>query len=75
MGDAPDAAYHFAGQMDLQKVKELLPLGAKAEDVMFFFCGPPAWMKMVAKQLTDLGVDKEHLAFETFGPNSEQILP
>lgn len=72
--DAPDAAYHFEGRMDLNQVTDLLPLGANAKDAMYFFCGPPEWMKSIAAQLNQLGVTKDHLAFEPFGPHSEEII-
>lgn len=72
-GNSPDSAYHFEGLMDLKQVEDLLPLGARAEDAMYFFCGPPGWMKSVAAQLTELGVDRDHTAFEFFGPAVPEV--
>eukprot|EP01062_Namystynia_karyoxenos_P035990 TRINITY_DN2625_c0_g1_i3.p1 TRINITY_DN2625_c0_g1~~TRINITY_DN2625_c0_g1_i3.p1 ORF type:complete len:457 (+),score=193.11 TRINITY_DN2625_c0_g1_i3:53-1372(+) len=70
-GDDNAALYHFDGHMDLNQVKELLPLGnAKAT---YFFCGPKEFMVSVAKQLRDFGVAKEQLAFEVFGPHQDIV--
>jgi nitric oxide dioxygenase len=74
LGSAPDSAYHFEGLMNLKQVEELLPLGAHAQDAMYFFCGPPGWMSAVAAQLTELGVPKENLAFEFFGPADPDVV-
>mmetsp|Transcript_62650 Transcript_62650/g.149444 ORF Transcript_62650/g.149444 Transcript_62650/m.149444 type:complete len:423 (-) Transcript_62650:74-1342(-) len=60
------APYHFEGHMDLQQVKELMPL--QSPDSEYFFCGSIGWMQSVAKQLMEMGVAEEKLHYENFGP-------
>mmetsp|Transcript_23101 Transcript_23101/g.41745 ORF Transcript_23101/g.41745 Transcript_23101/m.41745 type:complete len:431 (+) Transcript_23101:55-1347(+) len=61
--------FHYEGLMDLTKVKSLLPLDES--HAQYFFCGPQEWMKMVGGQLLQLGVHKENLHFEAFGPSQD----
>lgn len=45
-------------------LQRLLPL----DDYDFYMCGPPAFMQAVYGLLRDLGVRKERIAYEFFGP-------
>jgi len=66
------APYHFEGLMELEPVKNMLPLDSS--NAQYFFCGPVPWMQSIAKQLVELGVDKASLHFEVYGP-AEPVLP
>jgi len=66
-GTTNTSPYHFQGRMDLSQVQDNLHLSHP--DTRYFFCGPVPWMKSIAKQLTEMGVPKERLSFEIFGPH------
>ncbi|AYA39454.1 NO-inducible flavohemoprotein [Xenorhabdus nematophila] len=63
--DQKGVQYHHSGLMDLSLVKDLI----KAEGMQFYFCGPVAFMQYVAKQLLEIGVDKQNIHYECFGPH------
>ncbi|CAE7270777.1 hmp [Symbiodinium sp. KB8] len=86
MGSDNKAPFHFKGMMDLTQVKDMqacssghppmdmrtadmLPL--EKENALYYFCGPVPWMKSIAQQLTQMGVQRSALNFEVFGPNEE----
>ncbi len=49
--------------MNLTVLNETL----KTEGMHFYFCGPVPFMQYVAKQLLDIGVDKQFIRYECFG--------
>ncbi|CAE7236299.1 hmp [Symbiodinium sp. CCMP2456] len=69
MGSDNKAPFHFNGMMDLTQVKDMLPL--EKENALYYFCGPIPWMKSIAQQLTQMGVQRSALNFEVFGPNED----
>lgn len=40
-----------------------------APGMQFYVCGPVAFMQYAAKQLVDLGVNKDNIHYECFGPH------
>lgn len=70
-GNDNKSPYHFEGRMNLQEVKALLPLDEG--DAQYFFCGPAPWMRAVGKQLLEMGVKRDSIHFESFGPSDEII--
>jgi nitric oxide dioxygenase len=40
-----------------------------APDMQFYVCGPVAFMQYAAKQLVELGVNKDNIHYECFGPH------
>mmetsp|Transcript_100747 Transcript_100747/g.260285 ORF Transcript_100747/g.260285 Transcript_100747/m.260285 type:complete len:446 (+) Transcript_100747:65-1402(+) len=69
VGGANNSPFHFTGMMDLNQVKDLLPLNKS--NALYYFCGPVPWMRSIAHQLIGFGVDKSALNFEVFGPANE----
>ncbi|MBS9435999.1 NO-inducible flavohemoprotein [Photorhabdus noenieputensis] len=57
--------YQHQGFMDLTVLNETL----KTEGMHFYFCGPVPFMQYVAKQLLDMGIDKQFIHYECFGPH------
>ncbi|ANW26281.1 nitric oxide dioxygenase [Vibrio coralliilyticus] len=57
---------HFAGQMNLSLVESELPLNSAD----FYLCGPVAFMEAVVKQLEGLGVTRDRIHYEVFGPHT-----
>ncbi len=58
--------YQFTGFIDERWIKYNLPLNSD-----FYFCGPPPFMKSIYKALINLGVNKEQIDFEFFGPKED----
>ncbi|MEZ9231030.1 NO-inducible flavohemoprotein [Vibrio amylolyticus] len=56
----------FIGQMDLNAVSDTLPL-AEGD---FYVCGPIGFMDHVVKQLELLGVSRDRIHYEVFGPHA-----
>ncbi|OTA14464.1 flavohemoglobin [Xenorhabdus vietnamensis] len=63
--DQKDIHYQHTGLMDLSLVKDAIMM----EGMQFYFCGPVAFMQHIAKQLLAMGVDKQHIHYECFGPH------
>lgn len=59
------AAHHQAeGVITRELLQQLLPL----DDYEFYLCGPPPFMQAVFRLVRSLGVAKERIAYEFFGP-------
>ncbi|CAI8770734.1 NO-inducible flavohemoprotein [Kosakonia quasisacchari] len=57
--------YHSEGLMDLRVLE-----GKFSDPAMqFYLCGPVGFMQFVAQQLVALGVNKESIHYECFGPH------
>jgi len=69
MGSDNKAPFHFQGTMDLNQVKELIPLDK--QNALYYFCGPIPFMKSIGQQLLQMGVERSALNFEVFGPNED----
>ena len=54
------------GLMDLKNVANPLPL----EEGDFYLCGPVVFMESIVKQLEALGVSRENIHYEVFGPHA-----
>jgi len=65
--DADRATGHFdsEGLMDLSLHEGLF----SAPEMQFYVCGPVAFMQFAAKQLVELGVNKDNIHYECFGPH------
>ena len=59
--DKEGVDYDLTGRIDKEWIKNNLPL-----DGDFYFCGPPAFMKALEKNLLDLGVKEESINYELF---------
>lgn len=58
--------HHSEGLLSRQTLQELLPL----DDYEAYLCGPPPFMQALYGLLTGLGIAKERIAYEFFGPAS-----
>lgn len=58
--------YHSQGVVTRELLQRLLPL----DDYDFYLCGPPPFMQAVYRTMRDLGVHRERIAYEFFGPAS-----
>lgn len=65
--DADRAAARFdsEGLMNLSRHEGAF----SAPEMQFYVCGPVAFMQYAAKQLVDLGVNKDNIHYECFGPH------
>ncbi|HEV7322966.1 MAG TPA: FAD-binding oxidoreductase [Ensifer sp.] len=64
--DLEAARCHSAGFLTRDTLQSLLPL----DDYEIYMCGPPPFMQALFGILTGLGVRKERIAYEFFGPAS-----
>lgn len=64
--DTLNKDYQFEGFMDLNLVKDWLT----TPEMQFYFCGPVPFMQFIAKQLISLGINRDNLHYECFGPHS-----
>lgn len=64
--DRAEGRHHSEGLLCRKTLQDLLPL----DDYEAYLCGPPPFMKAVYGQLTGLGIAKERIAYEFFGPAS-----
>ncbi|QXC56074.1 NO-inducible flavohemoprotein [Vibrio mimicus] len=62
-----DEASEHALQGEMQLTQALLPV----QDCDFYLCGPIGFMQYVVKQLLELGVEKERIYYEVFGPHAQ----
>lgn len=58
--------YDIKGRMSKEWVEENLP-----KDGEFYFCGPIPFMKSIYKNLISMGVNKEQINYELFGPGED----
>jgi hypothetical protein len=64
--DAEGPDFHSVGFIDVALLKRIVPEGRH----QFYVCGPPAMMAALVPALTDWGVAKGDVHFESFGPAS-----
>lgn len=62
-----DEASEHALQGEMQLTEASLPV----LDGDFYLCGPIGFMQYVVKQLLELGVEKERIHYEVFGPHAQ----
>jgi ferredoxin-NADP reductase/ferredoxin len=62
--DKAAAHHHSDGMVSPELLQALLPL----DDYDFYLCGPPPFMQAVYQILRKLGVPKQRIAYEFFGP-------
>lgn len=62
--DRAMARYQSEGMVTRELLQGLLPL----DDYEFYLCGPPPFMQAVYRLVRSLGVAKERIAYEFFGP-------
>ncbi len=62
-----DEASEHALQGEMQLTQASLPV----QDGDFYLCGPIGFMQYVVKQLLELGVEKERIHYEVFGPHAQ----
>lgn len=67
----PAAAEVNSGRYDSEGLMDLHALEGKFSDpaMQFYLCGPVGFMQFVAQQLVTLGVNKESIHYECFGPH------
>ncbi|ASK79216.1 nitric oxide dioxygenase [Paraphotobacterium marinum] len=63
--DIYDVDYDFIGLMDLNKIATHL----RDEKMQFYFCGPVGFMQKIAQQLLMMGITKDRIHYECFGPH------
>lgn len=64
--DVRQARCHSTGFISRETIQSLLPL----DDYDVYMCGPPPFMQAMYKLLLGLGVKKDNIAYEFFGPAS-----
>ncbi|QCB45846.1 2Fe-2S iron-sulfur cluster-binding protein [Hydrogenophaga sp. PAMC20947] len=62
--DRAAARFQAEGVITRELLQRLLPL----DDYEFYLCGPPPFMQAVFRLVRSLGVAKERIAYEFFGP-------
>lgn len=65
-GDRQDALFHSEGLLTRERLRSLLPL----DDYDAYLCGPPGFMRAVYGALRSLGLQKDRINYEFFGPSS-----
>ncbi|NBZ90106.1 2Fe-2S iron-sulfur cluster-binding protein [Stagnihabitans tardus] len=65
--DRAEGRFHSEGFLSKATLQALLPL----DDYDFYLCGPPAFMQACYAILRDLGVARDRIAHEFFGPASQ----
>ncbi|WP_436873832.1 NO-inducible flavohemoprotein [Kosakonia sacchari] len=67
----PAAAEVNSGRYNSEGLMDLHALEGKFSDpaMQFYLCGPVGFMQFVAQQLVTLGVNKESIHYECFGPH------
>ena len=65
--DVPGRDFDHAGMITPEWLGRIVP----HTDADFYFCGPKPFMRLLARTLTDLGVDRDRLHYEFFGPADE----
>lgn len=74
--DRQNSVFHSEGLLSKQQIQALLPL----DDYEFYLCGPSIFMQVYWRLLRELGVNKERIFYEFFGPatvleNEEPVQP
>ena len=64
--DVEGRDFQHAGSIDITLLQRVLPHGRH----QFYVCGPPAMMAALVPALSDWGVPKSDIHFESFGPAS-----
>ncbi|HGF7479122.1 TPA: NO-inducible flavohemoprotein [Vibrio mimicus] len=64
-----DEASEHALQGEMQLTQASLPV----QDGDFYLCGPIGFMQYVVQQLLELGVEKERIHYEVFGPHAQLV--
>lgn len=64
--DTRQGRHHSTGFISRQTLQRLLPL----DDYQVYMCGPPPFMQAMVDILSSLGVGKDKIAYEFFGPAS-----
>ncbi len=59
------------GLMDLAAVADNI----RDPQMQYYLCGPVAFMQFAAKQLVELGVNKDNIHYECFGPHKVAVSP
>ncbi|EPU0813386.1 NO-inducible flavohemoprotein [Morganella morganii] len=62
---ADEAHPHLTGLMDLTAQQEVL----LSKTRHYYLCGPVAFMRYIARQLTAMGVNADQIHYECFGPH------
>jgi uncharacterized protein len=62
--DKAHKRHHSEGVVTRELLQSLLPL----DDYEVYLCGPPPFMQAVYKTLRGLGIEKNRIAYEFFGP-------
>jgi ferredoxin len=62
--DIASAGFHSRGMISREVLQSILPL----DDYDIYMCGPPAFMHANYRLLRGLGVPKERIRYEFFGP-------
>ena len=65
----PGDGYHYAGQINIELLKQTLPHGQH----QFYVCGPTAMMESLVPALAAWGVALADIHFEAFGPASVRL--
>jgi nitric oxide dioxygenase len=63
--DRQAARFDSEGLMDLSDLADTM----RDPQMQFYLCGPVAFMQFAAKQLVALGVNKDNIHYECFGPH------
>ena len=68
---SPSEADREAGAFDSEGLMDLSAMADKIGDpqMQFYLCGPVAFMQFAAKQLVRLGVGRDNIHYECFGPH------
>lgn len=70
--DRDNQQFNLEGYITLESIKSLLP--DEDHRTEFYFCGPTPFMKAVYTALKELGVEKERIHYEYYGPGSLEEL-
>jgi ferredoxin-NADP reductase len=62
--DKANKRYHSEGVVTRELLQSLLPL----DDYEVYLCGPPPFMQALYQTLRGLGIEKNRIAYEFFGP-------
>ncbi len=64
--DRAEGRHHSEGLLSREVLQSILPL----DDYEVYLCGPPPFMQALYGLLTGLGITKERISYEFFGPAS-----
>ncbi len=67
----PTEADRQAGRFDSEGLMDLAAVADNIRDpqMQYYLCGPVAFMQFAAKQLVELGINKDNIHYECFGPH------